>query len=60
MATIRDGLSKLSGICAVLYSIVVVVALMLGASAGLLEAVDPAEVLPIVAENQAIAATATG
>ena len=53
----RVSLLKVGGICAILYSIVLVVFFILGAANGLLEPLDAAEVLPLLEENQAVAAT---
>lgn len=48
---------KVTGVCAVLYTIVIIVALVLGGITGLLEDLDAAEALPIMDENRAVAAT---
>ena len=50
------SLLKVSGICAILYTILIVAVLILGVSIGALEAEDTAEVAPIMVENQVMAA----
>jgi len=50
-------LLKVGGICAILYTIAIIVALILGSAIGALDAEDAAEVLPIMEEDQVVAAT---
>ena len=47
----------MTGVCAVLYTIAIIVALVLAGITGLLEDLDAAEALPIMKENRAAAAT---
>ena len=53
----KVSLLKVSGICAILYTIVIVVALILGSAIGALDAEDAAELLPIMEEDQGVAGT---
>ena len=53
----RVSLLKVGAVCAILYIIVIVVALILGSAIGALDAEDAAELLPIMEEDQAVAGT---
>ena len=54
----RISLLKVGGVCAILYTIAAIAAIIPIAAADLLDAEDAADILPILAEDQTLAATA--